>query len=297
MTISAVFGTSTMTLVSLVAHDQAAVGGRFIHGHAGLPVRAELGRNAEPAHPVAAHGRRLVARPQHAQGQRAERRTERRQRDPLDRRCRRLGEQQSHLLAAAAALARPHAGARETLDLILVDRPVAQERAEAARAHLRRLPGQIARRPRLDELTPRDLLALADVHLPAARVDQRAEPRLPVTLDLPRRLHRRLGTRLRSPPLRGAPPDRPRRLPGGDTGETPPAARAPRRRASRLGGDVGTATRRRPAERASSAPPRPRGAISTIAAPSTPCSSAGAAVRRPRLPEPMTTMRRAASAR
>src|SRR5881396_2035024 len=62
MTISAVFGTSTMTMVSLVAHDQAAVGGRFIHGHAGLPVRAELGRNAEPAHPVAAHGRRSGGR-------------------------------------------------------------------------------------------------------------------------------------------------------------------------------------------------------------------------------------------
>src|SRR5207249_3230855 len=126
-----VFGTSTMTLVSLVAHDQAAVGGRFIHGHAGLPVRAELGRNAEPAHPVAAHGRRLVARPQHAQGQRAERRTERRQRDPLDRRCRRLGEQQSHLLAAAAARARPPAGAPQTPDRVLVHPPVAQGPAVA----------------------------------------------------------------------------------------------------------------------------------------------------------------------
>src|SRR3989442_6480048 len=133
MTISAVFGTSTMTLVSLVAHDQAAVGGRFVHGHAGLPVRAELGRNAEPAYPVAAHGRRLVARPQHAQGQRAERRTERRQRDPLDRRCRRLGEQQSHLLAAAAALARPPARARETPYLIPVCPPVAPEPCDVAR--------------------------------------------------------------------------------------------------------------------------------------------------------------------
>src|SRR6267378_8309334 len=206
MTMSAVFGTSTIRSASLVAQDQPPVRGRFVYGHARLPVRAELGRNAEPAHPVAAHGRRLVARPQHTQWQRADRRAEGRQRDPLDRRSRRLREQQGHLLAAAAALAWPHAGPRETLDLVLVDRPVAQERVEAARAHLRRLPGQVARRPCLEELTPGDLLALADVDLPAARVDQRAEPRLPVTVHLARRFRRRLEIELRALQLRFAPP-------------------------------------------------------------------------------------------
>ena len=70
-----------------------------------------------------------------------------------------------------------------------------------------------------------------------------------------------------------------------------------RPRASRIVWDVRIGTPRRSSERASSASPRTRGAISTIAATSTPCSSASAAVRRPRLPEPTTTMRRAASAR
>src|SRR5436190_12197255 len=128
MTMSAVFGTSTISSALLVAQDQATVRGRFVNGHTRLPVRAELRRNAEPAHPVAAHGRRLVDRPQHAQWQRADRRTEGRQRDPVDRCSRRLREEQPDLLAAAAALARPHAGAREALDLVLVDWPVAQER-------------------------------------------------------------------------------------------------------------------------------------------------------------------------
>src|SRR5207245_10075565 len=87
-------------------------------------------------------------------------------------------------LAAAPTLAGGHASGRERLDPILIEWPVAQQRGDAAGAHLRRLPLEIARRLRLDQLAPRDLLALTDVHVPAARCNQRVEPGAPVGVGL-----------------------------------------------------------------------------------------------------------------
>src|SRR6185503_14365192 len=54
---------------------------------------------------------------------------------------------------------------------------------EAARIHLRRLPLEIARGLDLDELASRDVLALADVDLPASGLDEGPEPLLPVRVD------------------------------------------------------------------------------------------------------------------
>src|SRR5207253_3504937 len=45
---------------SFVAQDQPGVSRRLVDRHAGGPVRAELRGNAEPAHPLLAHRRRLV---------------------------------------------------------------------------------------------------------------------------------------------------------------------------------------------------------------------------------------------
>src|SRR5262249_32448328 len=180
ITKSAVRGRS---LMSLIAHDQTRVRRRLVDRHAGGPVWAELRGDAEPAHPLFAHRRRLVGRPQDVERQGSNRRTGGRQRDAIERRVRSPRGQQPHLLATTTALARPHPRAREPLDLILVQWPVAHERLEAPRAHLRRAPPEIARRLRLDQLAPRDLLALADVPLPAARRDQRVEPGAPVCMD------------------------------------------------------------------------------------------------------------------
>src|SRR5437870_7328624 len=138
---------------SFVAQDQPGVSRRLVDRHAGGPVRAELRGNAEPAHPLLAHRRRLVGPPQHVDRQRPDRRPEGRQRDTIDRRPRGLREQEPYLLPAAPALAGAHARAREPLDLILVERPVAQQGGDAAGAHLRRLPVEIARRLRSEEHT------------------------------------------------------------------------------------------------------------------------------------------------
>src|SRR5207237_694419 len=124
ITTSALRGTSTIP-PSLLAQDQSRVCGGLVDGHARRPVRAELRRDAEPAHPVLPHRGRLVGRPQHVERQRANRRAKRRQRNAIERRASRLREQQPHLLAAAATLAGSHARARQPLDLVLVDRPVA----------------------------------------------------------------------------------------------------------------------------------------------------------------------------
>src|SRR5438093_11498203 len=160
---SAVIGSSSR---SLLAHDQPRVRRRLVNRHASGPVRAELRGNAEPAHPLLAHRRRLVSRPQHVERQRPDWRPEGRQRNAIDRRPRGLSEQEPYLLAAAPTLAGAHARAREPLDLILIEWPIAQQRGDAAGAHLRRLPLEIARRLRLDQPAPRDLLPLTAVQLP-----------------------------------------------------------------------------------------------------------------------------------
>src|SRR5262245_53640938 len=122
--------------LSLVADDQAGLCGWLRDSHARFPVWAELRRDAVPAHPFFSHRRELVVRPEHVQRKGSHRRSEARERDLLDGDARGAREQQRYLLAATATLAGTHAGAREALDLILIDWPVAEHGVEVARRHL-----------------------------------------------------------------------------------------------------------------------------------------------------------------
>src|SRR5207249_3098411 len=109
----------------LVARDEAGLRGGLGDGHAGLPVRAELGGNAKPAHPLLAHRGGLVRRPHDVERERTQGRAIARQWNAVDGGVRGLGQEERDLVAAAAALAGTHARAGEPLDLVLVDGTVA----------------------------------------------------------------------------------------------------------------------------------------------------------------------------
>ena len=147
----------------------------------------------------------------------------------------RLREQERHLLPAAPALARAHAGARQALDLVRVERPVLAQGAGAPRAHRGRGRTEIAGRLDPDQLAAGDLLALAREDVPSAGRERGAEPLPPVVVDArPGRPRGHLASRAGGPApapgrwLRARPP---RRVPRG--GPPPPRAPAPSRHARR----------------------------------------------------------------
>ena len=146
-----------------------------------LPLGADIGVwrplavDAEPHVPAGAH--RLAARGrEQAERQRADRGAIAGERDFSGVDPRAEGQQHRHLLAAAARLARPHAGASEALDLVLVHRAVLREPAEIAPGHARRCGAEIARRAHAEQLAAGDFFAQARGRVRAARLQEAAHP-------------------------------------------------------------------------------------------------------------------------
>ena len=118
-----------------------------------------------------AHVGRLVHRMGQAQRQGSDGGPMRRQRHGAEGFAAAQSEHAGHLFAAAPPLAQPHAGAGQTLDLVGVGRPLAEQATQVAGVAPVLLRPEVARRADLQDVARRDGLALADVRL-AARLDR-----------------------------------------------------------------------------------------------------------------------------